>query len=136
MSEIKYDAANPGPTCQKIKDMIHYARPMIQRWPPFHKFTLGEDIMREMYLMLRLATKARLRYMNKSTLADLDTSKEFLKALVEEANEVIFTDRKGQQRRLLSDHSFGVWSDQITEIGKLIGGWINAVEGRKNKDRK
>ena len=132
MPEFKYDSSNPGPCCQKIDDMIQYARPMIERWPPFHKYTLGEDIMREMYTMLRLATKARLRYMNKSTLADLDTSKEFLRVLVKQANSIVFTDRKGEKRRLLTDHSYGVWSGQIKEIGLLIGGWINSVSGRRN----
>lgn len=133
MPELKYDTANPGPCCQKIEDMIGYARPMIQRWPPFHKYTLGEEIMSEMLLMLRLATKARLRYMNKSTLHDLDTSKEVLKAFLRQANEVVFTDRTGQERRLLSNHSFCVWNDQLTEIGKLIGGWLAAVNGRTNR---
>lgn len=132
MPEFKYDSSNPGPCCQKIDDMIQYARPMIERWPPFHKYTLGEDIMREMYTMLRLATKARLRYMNKSTLADLDTSKEFLSVLVKQANNVVFTDRKGEKRRLLTDHSYGEWSGQIKEIGSLIGGWMQSVSGRRN----
>lgn len=136
MPDIRYDAANPGPCCQKIEDMMDWSDGVIGRWPPFYKFTLGEEIEKEMLLMLRLATKARLRYMNKSTLADLDTSKEILKAMTRRANRVKFIDRKGQERRLLSDHSFGVWSDQIDEIGKLIGGWINAVEGRKNSDKK
>ena len=86
MSEFPYDAGNPGPCCQKIEDMLDYARPIIQRWPPFHKYTLGEEIMREIYTMLRLATKARLRYMNKSTLADLDTSKAILDVYLRQAN--------------------------------------------------
>lgn len=135
MPEFKYDAANPGPCCQKIDDMIAYARPIIQRWPPFHKYTLGEEIMREMLTMLRLATKARLRYMNKSTLADLDTSKAILDVLVRQANNVIFTDKGGHERRLLTDHSYGVWSGLIDEIGKLIGGWIKNVSGRRNGDK-
>ena len=135
MPEFKYDAANPGPCCQKIDDMIAYARPIIQRWPPFHKYTLGEEIMREMLTMLRLATKARLRHMNKSTLADLDTSKAILDVLVRQANNVIFTDKGGHERRLLTDHSYGVWSGLIDEIGKLIGGWIKNVSGRRNGDK-
>ena len=118
----------------KIDDMIQYARPIISRWPAFHKYTLGEDIMQDMYTMLRLATKARLRYMNKSTLADLDTSKAVLDVFVQQANKVIFTGRDGKERRLLSDHSYGVWSGLIGEIGSLIGAWINSVSGRKSGD--
>jgi transaldolase len=33
MPEFKYDKSNPGPCCQKIDDMIQYARPIVERWP-------------------------------------------------------------------------------------------------------
>ena len=132
MSSENYNANKPGPCCQKIDDMIGYAEPLIQKWPAFYKYTLGERIMDEMLTMLRLATKARLRYMNKSTLADLDTSKEVLKAFVRRANNTVFQDRSGKERRLLTDHRFGVWSRTITEIGCLIGGWMNSVSDRKS----
>jgi hypothetical protein len=131
----QYDSTNPGPCCKKIDDMIQYARPIIERWPPFHKYTIGEDIMQEMLLMLRLATKARLRYMNKSTLADLDTSKAVLEVLIQQANNVVFTDRSGQKRRLLTDHSYGVWSEKLVEIGRLIGAWQNSVKDRRNSNQ-
>ena len=134
MPEFKYDRSNPGPCCQKIDDMIQYARPIVERWPSFHKRSLGVDIMQEMYTMLRLATKARLRYMNKSTLADLDTSKAVLDIFIQQANKIIFTDRIGKTRRLLTDQSYGEWSKKIDEIGALIGGWMNSVSGRKSGD--
>lgn len=136
MPEFKYDAKNPGPCCQKIDDMICWARPIVERWPSFHKRSLGVDIMQEMYLMLRLATKARLKYMNKSTLGDLDTSKAVLEVLIQQANKTVFTAKNGQERRLLTDQSYGVWSEKIAEIGALIGGWINSVSGRKSSDHK
>lgn len=134
MPEFKYDRSNPGPCCQKIDDMIQYARPIVERWPSFHKRSLGVDIMQEMYTMLRLATKARLRYMNKSTLADLDTSKAVLDIFIQQANKIIFTDKSGKTRRLLTDQSYGEWSKKIDEIGALIGGWMNSVSGRKSGD--
>ena len=134
MPEFKYDRSNPGPCCQKIDDMIQYARPIVERWPSFHKRSLGVDIMQEMYTMLRLATKARLRYMNKSTLADLDTSKAVLDIFIQQANKIIFTDRSGKTRRLLTDQSYGEWSKKIEEIGALIGGWMQSVSGRKSGD--
>ena len=136
MADFKYDTSNPGPCCQKIEDMIFYARPIVRRWPALDKYTLGEDIMREMLNMLRLATKARLRYMNKSTLAELDTSKAVLEAFIRDANRTVFTAKDGRERRLLTDHSYGVWSGMLKEIGALIGGWINSVSGRRNSDHR
>lgn len=128
------DFTNIGPTCQKIEDMIAYARPIIGRWPVFYRYTLGEDIYRQMILLLRLATKARLRHYNKTTLQELDTEKEILKTLIRLANGTEYGDKDGGRRKLLSDHSYGVWSEKMVEIGRLIGGWIASVT--KEKDSK
>ncbi len=124
------DYSDVGPTCQKIEDMIGFARPMIGRWPPFYRYTLGEDIYREMIDLLRLATKARLKYYNKTTLQELDTEKEILKALVRQANKTEFTDKNRNKRKLLSDHSYGVWAEKLVEIGKLIGGWLQSIKDK------
>ena len=121
-----------GPTCQKIEDMIAFARPIIGRWPPFYRYTLGEDVYRQMIQLLRLATKARLKYYNKTTLQELDTEKEILKVFVRQANATEFCDKKGEKRKLLSDHTDGVWAEKLTEIGKLIGGWIQGIN-KKNE---
>lgn len=122
------DFSDIGPTCQKIEDMMGFARPIIGRWPPFYRYTLGEDIYEEMILLLRLATKARLKYYNKTTLQELDTEKEILKALVWQANKTEFTDKSGNKRKLLSDHSYGVWAEKLVEIGRLIGGWLQSIK--------
>jgi hypothetical protein len=135
MAMEKNSFTDPGPCCQKIEDMMDYARKIIQKWPPLHRYTLGEMIINETLTMLRLATKARLRYMNKSTLADLDTSKAVLDAFLRQANKTVFRDRNGNERRLLTDHSYGVWCGYTEEIGRLIGGWINSVSGRRNGNK-
>lgn len=124
------DYTDIGPTCQKIEDMMGFARPIIGRWPPFYRYTLGEDIYEEMILLLRLATKARLKYYNKTTLQELDTEKEILKALVRQANKTEFTDKSGNKRKLLSDHSYGVWAEKLVEIGRLIGGWLQSIKDK------
>ena len=125
--------------CQKIEDLIEYARPILNRWPPFYRYTIGEQIYLELISLLSLATKARLKYYNKTTLQELDTEKEILKALMRQANKTVFVDKKGEQRRLLSNHSYGVWAEKMVEIGKLIGGWIQSINKEKqerNRDGK
>ena len=89
------DFSSVGPTCQKIEDLIEYARPILNRWPPFYRYTIGEQIYSELIYLLRLATKARLKYYNKTTLQELDTEKEILKALMRQANKTVFVDKKG-----------------------------------------
>ena len=58
---------------------------------------------------------------------------QLLKVLLREANETEFNDKRGGRRKLLSDHSYGVWSAMAVEIGKLIGGWIAAIEESNKK---
>ena len=123
-----------GPTCLKIEDMIDFARPIIQRWPPFYRYTLGEDIYRQMITLLRLATKARLKHYSKTTLQELDTEKEILKVFIRQANRAEYTDKSGKQRKVLSDHTYGVWSEKMVEIGRLIGGWIQSIRAGEKKN--
>lgn len=127
------DFSDLGPTCQKIEDMIDFARPIIQRWPPFYRYTLGEDIYRQMISLLRLATKARLKHYSKTTLQELDTEKEILKVFIRQANRAAYTDKSGKERKVLSDHTYGVWAEKLVEIGKLIGGWIQSINERSEK---
>lgn len=131
MEKQDYTDNNPGPCCMKIEDMLFYAQPVIGKWPPFYRYTIGEEMMTEMLLMLRLATKARLRYHNKTTLADLDTSKAVLETFLRQANRIEFTDKAGHRRRLITDKNYESWSSQLVEIGNLIGGWILSVKDRK-----
>ena len=65
---------------------------------------------------------------------ELDTEKEILKTLIRLANGTEYGDKNGGRRKLLSDHSYGVWSEKMVEIGRLIGGWITSVT--KEKDSK
>lgn len=122
-----------GPTCLKIEDMIDFARPIIQRWPPFYRYTLGEEIYRQMITLLRLSTKARLKHYGKATLQELDTEKEILKVFIRQANRAEYTDKSGKQRKVLSDHTYGVWSEKMVEIGRLIGGWIQSIRAGEKK---
>lgn len=125
-----------GPCCIKIADMMKYGREIVGRWPRFYRDDLGKDIKSQMREMLRLATKARLKYYNKTTLQELDTEKEILKVFLREANDTTITTKKGETRKLLSDHSYGVWSEKVIEIGKLIGGWMEAVKNNSSTTRK
>lgn len=125
------DFSNIGPTCQKIADMMQFGREIVDKWPRFYRDDLGLDIKREMREMLRLATKARLKYYNKTTLQELDTEKEILKIYLREANATKFRDKRGEQRKLLSDHTYGVWSEKVVEIGRLVGGWISSIKNEK-----
>lgn len=63
------------------------------------------------------------------------TEKEILKIYLREANATKFRDKRGEQRKLLSDHTYGVWSEKVVEIGRLVGGWISSIKNEKDGEK-
>lgn len=122
-------------TAQKVEDMIDYAAPLIDRWPKLYKHTLGERIMDKMYQLSEICTAAELKYYKKTTLQELDIQNHMLQKLVRRAARTEYSMRQkdGTQgkRFLLNGQHYSVWSEKITEIGKLIGGWMKSVAERK-----
>lgn len=129
------DYNDPGPTAQKIEDLIKWVRPIVRRWPKMDRETLGEDVMDSLHQMLALATRARLHYYNQSTLRDLDIEKEIVKVFMREATETAYKDKAGNLRKLLETHSYGVWCEKIAEIGRLIGGWKARADEKKQSGK-
>ena len=129
------DYNDPGPTAQKIEDLIKWVRPIVRRWPKMERETLGKDVMDSVHAMLALATRARMHYYNQTTLRDLDIEKELAKVFMREASETSYKDKAGNVRFLINTHSYGVWSAKITEIGKLIGGWKAKAEEKKASNK-
>ena len=126
------DYNDPGPTAQKIEDLIRWARPIVRRWPKLDRETLGKDVMDSLHQMLALATRARMHYYNQTTLRDLDIEKELAKVFMREASETTYKDKTGNVRYLLNAHSFGVWAKYIDDIGRLIGGWKAKADEKKS----
>ena len=106
---------------QKIYDMMLYAYPITAQFPKSEKFTLVADIKKQMDILMERCIEAKKRYFKKSTLQDMDVANEKLMVYV----------RLSCDLHYISVHTYGVWSDKLVEIGKMIGGWLKAVNGQK-----
>ena len=106
---------------QKIYDMMMYAYPITAQFPKSEKFTLVADIKKQMDILMERCIEAKKRYFKKSTLQDMDVANEKLMVYV----------RLSCDLHYISVHTYGVWSDKLVEIGKMIGGWLKAVNGQK-----
>lgn len=106
---------------QKIYDMMKYAYPIMNQFPKSEKFTLVADIKRNMDILMERCIEAKKKYFKKSTLQDMDVANEKLMVYIRLACDL----------RYISVHTYGVWSDKLVEIGKMIGGWLKAVNGQK-----
>ena len=129
------DYNSPGPTTQKIEDLIKWVRPIIRRWPKLERDTLGKEIMDDLHRMKHLSIRAGLHFYNQSTLRDLYIEKKYAESDMREASETTYVDKKKQVRHLIEVHSLGVWAQKIDEIGALIWGWKEKAEAKKKKEK-
>lgn len=105
---------------QKVQDMMLYAYPVLAQFPKSEKFSMAADIKRCMDQALERTLEASKKYYKKTTLQDLDIEVAKLKIYIRLAYNLRFIDM----------HKYEVWSGKVTEIGKMLGGWLKSVSGR------
>jgi len=101
---------------QKCYDMMHYGYTALRQYPKSEKHTLAAETKRSMYDLLKLIIRANKKYHKKTTLQDLDIELENLRYLVRLGNGLEFLPFKKYEN----------WSRMLNELGKMLGGWINA----------
>lgn len=106
---------------QKIFEMMEYAYPITAQFPKSEKFTLAADIKKQMDVLMERCIEAKKRYYKKSTLQDMDVANEKLMMYV----------RLSCRLQYISVHTYGVWSQKLVEIGRMIGGWLKTVNSQK-----
>ena len=106
---------------QKIFDMMEYGYQALAQYPKSEKFALVTDIKRSMDTMLERCIEAQKKYFKKTTLQELDIAIVKLKAYLRLSYALGFLPMK----------KYEIWSGKLVEIGKMLGGWIKAVNGNK-----
>ncbi|MBO6267370.1 MAG: diversity-generating retroelement protein Avd [Synergistaceae bacterium] len=107
---------------QKIFDMMEYAYGALAQFPKSEKFALATDIKHSMDRLLERCIEAQKKYYKKTTLQDMDVEIMKLRAYI----------RLSFQLGFLPPKKYEVWSDKLVEIGKMLGGWIKAINGSKS----
>lgn len=102
---------------QKINRMILKSFPRIQNMRKPEKFTLGAEIQKAQFAMLRAAIEGNMTKGSKRPHQhELDIQKEILRGFIDLA--------VSPQARLISPGLHEEWAKEINEIGRLLGGWI------------
>jgi four helix bundle protein len=101
---------------QKVFDMMGYAYKALAQYPKGEKFALVADIKRCMDLILERVIEANKKYYKKTTLQELDVEVEKLKAYIRLSYNLGFLPVK----------KYEIWSGQVVEIGRMVGGWIKS----------
>ena len=98
----------------KCIDMMNYAYDAMRDIPKDHRYALGADIRSSMGVLLRLIVRCGKKYYKKTTLQELDIEHETLKGLFLLAVRLMAINIK----------EYGILSQHMEELGKMIGGWI------------
>lgn len=106
---------------QKIFDMMEYGYQALAQYPKSEKFALVTDIKRSMDTMLERCIEAQKKYYKKTTLQDMDVEIMKLRAYLRLSFQLGFLPMK----------KYEIWSGKVVEIGKMLGGWLKAVNGKK-----
>lgn len=105
---------------QKVYDMILYGYPALEQFPKSQKFSLAQDIKKCMDHIMRLVVTANKKYTKKTTLQELDVEVATLKIYIRMARDL----------RYLPTKKYDTWAVKITEVGRILGGWIKAANNR------
>ncbi len=108
---------------KKFLDLIAYTTNLLTKFPRSEKFALSSDIRKNLYTGLGHLIRA-IKLYNKhdklEQLFDFDVTLSVLKVQIRLAN----------QRHYLTQKNYTVWSENVTEICNMLGGWISSCQRR------
>ena len=103
---------------QKVEDMAAYAYLCIEQFPKSHKFTIGERIQMLIQEIMQLIIACNKKYYKKTTFQEIDIHLEALRSFV----------RIAKSLKILPFHKYEHWASLNDEIGRMLGGWIKAMD--------
>ena len=115
---------------EKIYEMILYGNPRLKDFPKTERYVLAGDIRKTMYGMLEMAVRLEKKYHKKTTLQDLDIEVDVLRNLLRLAKD---PNLYPKQKPCLDFHTWEVWIRKVDEIGRMIGGYMDFVNGNQKQ---
>ena len=103
----------------KYMDLVYYSNDLVRKFPKCEQFALVKEIKSTLYSGLRCIIYAiklcnkqdKLRY-----LRELDVNLNLLKVHI----------RISYKYKYITMNNYQTWSNQLTDISNLLGGWINS----------
>jgi hypothetical protein len=102
---------------EKCIDCFKYLHNALNYFPKSEKFVLAADIRNEFFEMLSLFLTANKSRDKKKYLFEADIKLDLLR----------FKIRIAKDLKLLNLKQYEILSRQLTEIGKMLGGWIKSA---------
>lgn len=106
---------------QKFLNLIDYSNNLLKKYPKSETFSLVQEIKSCLYSSLKLifyATKAYKTVDKLNYLKEFDANLGLLKVFI----------RLSYKYKYISMQNYNTWNILISEIGNMLGGWINSCQ--------
>ena len=104
---------------QKTYDMIKYGNQCLLQFPRAERYALAAEIKQSMYKILRLIIQTNKQRNKRQLQMEIDTELDVLRTFIRLAAD--------KDTKYLPLRKYEIWSKQLNEIGKMLGGWIKAT---------
>ena len=108
---------------QRYMELIYYSNDIVRKYPKSERFVLVQEIKKNLYNGLRVLMYAIKTY-NKQTklkyLNELDINLCLLKVHI----------RLSYKYKYITLQNYNSWSNILTNICNMLGGWINSCQKR------
>jgi four helix bundle protein len=115
---------------RKMVEALKLLNVYLNHFPNHEKYALANQIRVTAYEVYDLITEGQKRYYKKTSLTQLDIAHEKLKLQIGLAYELgYFSYKDGREgKQKTADHRYRAISLMVTELGKMIGGWIKKIK--------
>lgn len=104
---------------QKYLNLIYYTNDLVRKYPKSEQFALVKEIKNSLYEGLRLIMYAIKSYNKQEKLKNLNEL-DIILNLLKVHSRISF------KYKYITMQNYQTWSDYITQICNLLGGWINS----------
>lgn len=104
-------------------ELIYYTEMITEKYPKIEKYSLVSTIKNNTYSGMKMIIKAQKEYDNKNRLkilSELDINLKMIKVLIRVSN----------RKKYINSKNYAAWSKKLTNIGILLGSWINSCVKR------
>lgn len=106
---------------EKIADMMKYGKQAVANFPRRERQT-ADEIRMSMLTMYRLSIMVEKKYYKKTTLQELDIELDVLRHLIRLAQDRDYYGRNVAPPLPFKKYEY--WSGMLSEIGRIIGGYM------------
>ena len=104
--------------------MIKYGNQCLIQFPRAERYALATEIKQSMYKIMRLIIQANKQRNKRQLQNEIDVELDVLRMFIRLAAE----KQTKNQPAYLPLRKYEIWSKQLNEIGKMLGGWIKATK--------